>query len=66
MTIGCAVRRYTRFDTIPVSGAQGYGSPPFFKEGSGVVLLAKPLNIKKKSGYYPKLNGECQTKHFKY
>jgi hypothetical protein len=43
---------------MPVSVAQGYGSPPFFKEGPGVVLSAKSLNIRNKSGYYPNPNVE--------
>ncbi|CAA9224856.1 MAG: hypothetical protein AVDCRST_MAG56-642, partial [uncultured Cytophagales bacterium] len=27
-----------RFNPFPVSGAHGYGSPPFCKEGPGVVF----------------------------
>ncbi len=34
----CLKRRRTRCDTFLVDGADRYGSPPFCKEGPGVVL----------------------------
>ena len=42
---GTAARRGETHVTyaFPVSKAQGYGSPPFFKEGPGVVIPQYPI-----------------------